>query len=95
MYYSASDADSDGEEGKYFLFNYEESLKDLIRGGFFKKDAKENLVNNRAKLNAIQYPYTLFKPSKDKNFLACKIDACFAIDKNLDLVIEKIEEGRK
>ncbi len=79
-------------------------LQSLLSGVVIKS-TKENLVDNRAKLDAIRYPYTLLKPSKDKNFLACKIDACFAIDKNLDLVIDKIDatllnfervkEGRK
>ena len=44
MYYSASDADSDGEEGKYFVFDYQMSLDDLIKGGFSKGDAKEVLT---------------------------------------------------
>jgi hypothetical protein len=43
MYFSASDADSDGEEGKYFVFDYKGSLEDLKKGGFSDKDAKEIL----------------------------------------------------
>ncbi len=37
MFYSASDADSDGQEGKYFLFDYHDSLKDITKAGL-KKD---------------------------------------------------------
>ena len=44
VYYSASDADSDDEEGKYFVFDYKQSLKDLIDGGFTKEDAKAILT---------------------------------------------------
>jgi uncharacterized protein YyaL (SSP411 family) len=56
------------------------------------KSTKENLEKNRLNLNGINYPYTLFKPSKDEKFLACKIDQCFAIDKDLNVVIKKIFE---
>ncbi len=55
------------------------------------KSTKENLSKQRSILDAITYPYILLKPSKDENFLACKIDSCFAIDKNLKNVILKIE----
>ncbi len=43
LFFSASDADSEGEEGKYFVFLYEDALKDLIEGGFEKKEAKKIL----------------------------------------------------
>jgi uncharacterized protein YyaL (SSP411 family) len=44
MYYSASDADSDGQEGKYFVFDYHDSLKDLQKGGLSKEEAKAVLT---------------------------------------------------
>ena len=44
LYYSASDADSDGKEGKYFVFDYHDSLKELEKGGFSKEDAKSILT---------------------------------------------------
>ena len=44
MFYSASDADSDGEEGKYFVFDYHDSLKDLEKGGLSVEDAKQVLT---------------------------------------------------
>jgi len=43
LYYSASDADSDGVEGKYFLFSYDESYQALINAGLSKSDAKKAL----------------------------------------------------
>ena len=55
------------------------------------KSTKENLIKNKKELNEIKYPYTLLKPTQDKNFLACKIDHCFAMDKNLKEVIKKIK----
>ena len=55
------------------------------------KSTKENLEKNRAILDAIKYPYVLLKPSEDASFLACKIDTCFAIDKDVNVVINKVE----
>ncbi|HHH50994.1 MAG TPA: thioredoxin domain-containing protein [Campylobacterales bacterium] len=43
LYYSASDADSDGVEGRYFLFTYDESYKALLDAGFDKSEAKKTL----------------------------------------------------
>ena len=43
LYYSASDADSDGEEGKYFVFDYKDALKSLKAGGFSDERAKRVL----------------------------------------------------
>ena len=37
--YSASDADSDGEEGKYFVFGYDEAREALLQNGFSDKEA--------------------------------------------------------
>ena len=55
------------------------------------KSIKVNLLKNKATINIVTYPYLLLKPSEDANFLACKIDTCFAIDKNLHKVIKKVE----
>ena len=55
------------------------------------KSTKENLRKYRKEIDAIRYPYLLLKPSEDENFLACKSDSCFAIDKNLTNVIQKID----
>ena len=43
LYMSASDADSDGEEGRYFLFDYDDILKDLIKNGYKKSEAVDIL----------------------------------------------------
>ncbi len=39
LYMGASDADSEGKEGYYFLLSYDEALKALTRGGFAKDQA--------------------------------------------------------
>ncbi len=43
VYFSASDADSDGVEGKYFTFKYKSAFRSLVDGGFSKDEAKEVL----------------------------------------------------
>ena len=44
LYFSASDADSDGEEGGYFIYSYEEVKEALLAQGFKIKDVEEALA---------------------------------------------------
>ena len=44
LYLSASDADSAGEEGGYFIFNYEEVKEALLKKGLNSKDVEETLA---------------------------------------------------
>ena len=41
LFYSASDADSEGEEGKYFVYGYEEVCKALEDNGFDTEEAEK------------------------------------------------------
>ena len=41
LYLSASDADSEGEEGKYFIFGFKEAQAALLNGGLNEAEAKE------------------------------------------------------
>ncbi len=41
LYMSASDADSEGEEGKYFLFEYEKAVESLKKEGFGKSQIEK------------------------------------------------------
>lgn len=43
LFYSASDADSEGEEGKYFVYSYDEIVKKLKEDGFSDKEIEEIL----------------------------------------------------
>jgi len=43
LFYSASDADSKGEEGAYFVYDYKEALEALINSGFGDTIAKTTL----------------------------------------------------
>ncbi|WP_457594885.1 thioredoxin domain-containing protein [Hydrogenimonas sp.] len=40
LYYAASDADTEGEEGKYFLYDYTRTLEALEADGFSPKEAR-------------------------------------------------------
>ena len=40
LYLSASDADSEGEEGKYFVFKYAQAKEALLRGGLSEAETK-------------------------------------------------------
>ncbi len=41
LFFSASDADSEGEEGKYFVYEYDEVVEALKNSGFSEREAKE------------------------------------------------------
>ena len=43
LYFSASDADTKGVEGGYFVYSYESALNALLKSGFSPKKAKEQL----------------------------------------------------
>lgn len=43
LFYSASDADTDGEEGLYFIYTYEEAFVALFSNGFEETEAKRVL----------------------------------------------------
>jgi len=43
LFYSATDADSEGREGGYFIYQYDEVQKALVKRGFNDKEIEENL----------------------------------------------------
>ncbi|SFQ00206.1 hypothetical protein SAMN05216234_1762 [Hydrogenimonas thermophila] len=43
LYFSASDADSDHQEGGYFIYRYDEAFSALVNSGFSKEDANQIL----------------------------------------------------
>lgn len=44
LFYSASDADSNGEEGKYFIFDFDTTLEALKKAGFSEQEAEMSLA---------------------------------------------------
>jgi len=41
LYFSASDADSDHQEGGYFIYRYDEAFSALVNAGFNKLDVNQ------------------------------------------------------
>jgi uncharacterized protein YyaL (SSP411 family) len=74
--------------------NYPYAIKAYLQALFSPaiiKSTKENLIKNRSIIDKIKYPYILTKPTKDEKFIACKIDRCFSVDRDLNVVIKKIQ----
>ena len=64
----------------------------LQKGIIVIKHKKEILLENRALLSSIEYPYLLTESLSDAQaFLACKVDRCFAYDDNLSTLIEHLQ----
>jgi uncharacterized protein YyaL (SSP411 family) len=85
LFYSASDADSDKIEGKYFVFEYEETQKALEKEGFSKVEAKTAL--------------TYFNITENGNFhilgddkFDIEVNNPYLTDKEVPEKLEKIKE---
>ena len=59
------------------------------------KSKKENLLANRVEIKKIKYPYVLSKKEKYEDYLACTLRLCYAKDKELKRVIERIEKEKR
>jgi len=58
--------------------------------------AKKRLLRNvRKEIEAIRYPFVLSKVEQSNEYLACRINSCFAYDRNITALIEKIEKAVK
>ena len=77
LFYSASDADTNGGEGKYFVFAYEESQKTLAKEGFSKEEIAQALA--------------YFNITEEGNFEE-EMTNPYLTDKALPEKIEKIKE---
>ena len=56
--------------------------------------AKKRLLRNaQKKIDAIRYPFVLSKVEQSDEYLACTIGSCFAHDRNITVLIEKIEKA--
>ncbi|SFV70076.1 Thymidylate kinase [hydrothermal vent metagenome] len=51
------------------------------------KSKKSNLLQNRKKIQAIEYPYIMTRAEHYDDFLACDLRQCFAKEKNLEKII--------
>jgi len=81
LFYSASDADTEGEEGKYFVYTYEKALKSFAKAGIpeegHKKLAKALHITKEGNFEGknivrVDDPGTLNIPYYDEAILALK-----------------------
>ncbi|QOP45477.1 thioredoxin domain-containing protein [Sulfurimonas paralvinellae] len=59
------------------------------------KSKKENLLKNYKKIQEILYPYIVTVPKDYDSYLACTLRQCFSQEKELKLIIEKINRYKK
>ena len=57
------------------------------------KSTLTNLKENRSKLGAINYPFTILKSSDDKDFMICGEKSCFANTSDIDQIDELIQKS--
>ncbi len=95
LYYSASDADSDGEEGKYFLFLYDETRDALLKNGFSAKEADAVLkyfhISKSGNFEGATNPYitNVVKPKRLKE--AKEVLRTIRCEKNYPFIDYKIQ----
>ncbi len=65
----------------------------LQKGDVIIHADKKLLLNVQKQINGMQYPFVLSKPEQSKVYLACRINSCFAHDKNITRLIKKIEKA--
>jgi uncharacterized protein YyaL (SSP411 family) len=67
----------------------------LKKGDIIIHAKREKLLMAQAKLDEVAYPFILSKVQESDAYLACKTTMCFAHDKNITKLIEKIEKAVK
>ncbi|NOX15249.1 MAG: thioredoxin domain-containing protein [Epsilonproteobacteria bacterium] len=82
LYKSASDADGEGDEGKYFVFNFDKAKKSLQNAGFEDKNAQEILkyLNITKRGN---FEHETSNPYVDKDKIPSNLDKAKKVLKNL------------
>ena len=67
----------------------------LSKGDIIIHAKREKLLLAQDKLDKVAYPFILSKVQESDEYLACKTTMCFAHDKNITKLIEKIEKAVK
>ena len=67
----------------------------LRRGDVIIHAKKKMLLEAQKKIDAIRYPFVLSKAERSDEYLACRINSCFAHDRNITRLIGKIEKRMK
>ena len=64
----------------------------LKKGDVIIKSTRDKLLSVKDKIAGMQYPFILSKTEKSDQYLACKVNRCFAYDKNITKLIHTIEK---
>ena len=79
--------------------NFPQAVLDMLaykKGYIIVKTKKKPLEELKKSLETkLSYPFILYKATSDTNYLACKVDVCFAFSKEKDVIISKIEKEIK
>ncbi len=67
----------------------------LKMGDVIIKSKLKNLLESKKEIEQMKYPFVLKKVEKSDKFLACRVNSCFAYDKNITALIEKINKMAK
>ncbi len=64
----------------------------LKMGDVIIKSTFQNLTKSKKEIDQMKYPFVLTKVEKSNEYLACRVNSCFAYDKNITALIEKINK---
>jgi len=64
----------------------------LKMGDVIIKSTFKNLTRSEKEIEQMKYPFILKKVEKSDEYLACRVNSCFAYDKNITTLIEKINK---
>jgi len=64
----------------------------LKMGDVIIKSKLKNLIESKKEIDQMKYPFVLSKVEKSDEYLACRVNSCFAYDKNITALIEKINK---
>ena len=67
----------------------------LKMGDVIIKSTLDNLLHSKGEIESMQYPFVLSKTEDTEKYLACRVNSCFAYDKNITALIEKINKMLK
>ena len=64
----------------------------LKLGDVIIKSKLKNLIASKKEIDQMKFPFILSKVEKSDEYLACRVNSCFAYDKNITVLIEKINK---
>ncbi|WP_041672626.1 thioredoxin domain-containing protein [Sulfurovum sp. NBC37-1] len=67
----------------------------LKKGDVIIHADRQMLLDAQKEIDSIGYPFVLSKVEQNDEYLACRINSCFAHDRNMTRLIQKIEEAVK